>query len=71
MYGLQGLPVVKVNGDRFSKFWDCNSFNTKLKPLIAAICKAYTGSPKPQACKEVDTHAAIVSNIRAQRDYQP
>mgnify|MGYP001166544709 CR=1 FL=1 len=49
-YGMQGLPVVWLNGERISSFWDCNSYGTQMRPLISAICEAYQGSEKPEAC---------------------
>eukprot|EP00756_Hemistasia_phaeocysticola_P050672 Hpha_TRINITY_DN25869_c0_g1::TRINITY_DN25869_c0_g1_i1::g.19932::m.19932/K08059/IFI30, GILT; interferon, gamma-inducible protein 30 len=50
-YGMTGLPIVKVNGQRFSKFWDCNSYETSYhQDLVKAICDAYTGTDKPAAC---------------------
>ena len=50
-YGMKGLPVLKVNGKFFSKFWDCDSFKTEYHTaLIKAICEAYTGTDKPAAC---------------------
>eukprot|EP01060_Flectonema_neradi_P019359 TRINITY_DN2645_c0_g1_i11.p1 TRINITY_DN2645_c0_g1~~TRINITY_DN2645_c0_g1_i11.p1 ORF type:complete len:216 (+),score=54.66 TRINITY_DN2645_c0_g1_i11:52-699(+) len=50
-YGLEGLPIVKVNGKMFSKFWDCDSFESSYHSnLIKAICDAYTGDDKPAAC---------------------
>lgn len=58
VYGLQGLPVVHVNGERVSKFWDCDSYDTKLVPLITSICNAYSGTPKPRICQNS-------TNIRA------
>ena len=60
-YGMQGLPVVRVNGDKFSHFWDCNSHSTKLNSLITAICDAYEGSPKPSACAATDKDSHVES----------
>ena len=49
-YGMQGLPVVWLNAERISSFWDCNSYSTQMRPLISAICDAYEGNEKPEAC---------------------
>ena len=49
-YGMQGLPVVWVNEDRISEFWDCNSHQTNSEIVISRICAAYHGNEKPDAC---------------------
>eukprot|EP01061_Rhynchopus_euleeides_P002936 TRINITY_DN1226_c2_g1_i2.p1 TRINITY_DN1226_c2_g1~~TRINITY_DN1226_c2_g1_i2.p1 ORF type:complete len:238 (+),score=111.33 TRINITY_DN1226_c2_g1_i2:87-716(+) len=52
-YGLRGLPVVKVNGKLFSKFWDCDSYKADYhKALVQEVCAAYTGTDKPAACSQ-------------------
>ena len=45
-YGLQGLPVVEVNGKVVSTFFSCHVSMTK---VIDAICSNLK-DPKPQAC---------------------
>eukprot|EP01062_Namystynia_karyoxenos_P026838 TRINITY_DN20732_c0_g1_i1.p1 TRINITY_DN20732_c0_g1~~TRINITY_DN20732_c0_g1_i1.p1 ORF type:complete len:228 (+),score=87.30 TRINITY_DN20732_c0_g1_i1:70-753(+) len=54
-YILQGLPVVKIAGKRFSKIGDSvpsqmSDTAAYQKRLVAAICAAYTGQPRPAAC---------------------
>jgi len=51
-YGMQGLPVVWLNGEQISNFFDCNSYGTEMRPLISSICEAYEGTEKPPACGE-------------------
>jgi hypothetical protein len=46
-----GLPVVWVNGTRFSTFEQCSASNAKYQAdLIKAVCKASTATPLPPAC---------------------
>ena len=46
-YGMQGLPVVRVNGKQISKFWDCH---VPVAHVIAEVCAAYTGPKRPAKC---------------------
>ena len=57
VYGKQGLPVVWVNGTLFSKFWDCNSYQNQLQPLIKQICDVYDGVNPPSACLNISDSA--------------
>jgi hypothetical protein len=50
VYGMQGLPVVWVDGEAISDFWDCDSFSTKQSGLIQAVCGSYAGDERPEAC---------------------
>lgn len=53
-YGLQGLPVVWVDGELFSVFFDCNNSKPEYqKELISKICKSSTADPLPLACKQL------------------
>ena len=48
---LSGLPVVWVNGTRFSTFEQCSASNGKYQAdLIKMICAASTANPLPAAC---------------------
>ena len=48
-YGIQGLPVVWINDERFSTFEDCTAYQTKMVPFINKICDVYEGPP-PDGC---------------------
>ena len=50
IFGLHGLPPVHVNGERASRFWDCDSNVNRLAEVTQAVCSAYTGSTKPIGC---------------------
>jgi len=51
-YGIKGLPVVWVNGELFSRFFDCDASTEKYnEALIAAICDANDSDDVPDACK--------------------
>ncbi len=49
-YGMQGLPVVWINGERHSEFWDCNSHSDALTGLIDLVCDLYAGPAAPEVC---------------------
>ena len=52
-YGIEGLPVVWVNESRFSTFWDCDAYETKMVPLVERICDVYksmNNGPLPPDC---------------------
>ena len=58
IYGIEGLPVVWVNGTRFSTFWDCDSYDTQMIPFVQQICQVYESlndAPPPPDCNTVRT----------------
>ena len=50
VYGMEGLPVVWVDGETISEFWDCDSYSTQQSGLIEAVCDAYGGVELPSGC---------------------
>lgn len=51
VYGYEGLPVVWINGTRFSKFEQCDASKASYQQeFIATVCAASTRRPLPVAC---------------------
>ena len=51
VYGYEGLPVVWINGTRFSKFEQCDASKASYQQdFIAAVCAASAVRPLPAAC---------------------
>jgi hypothetical protein len=52
LYGLKGLPLVLIDGELFSSFFDCDASSEKyVEDLIGAICAAFDGGEDaPAAC---------------------
>ena len=52
-YGLAGLPVVWINGQLFSHFFDCRFAGRERyqHALLEAICAASGAAVLPEACK--------------------
>jgi len=56
VYGYDGLPVVWINGTRFSTFEQCSASNSKYQAeFIKAVCAASTVSPLPPVCKQASS----------------
>lgn len=53
VYGYEGLPVVWINGTRFSQFEQCEASSKKYQAdFIKAVCAASTADPLPSACHQ-------------------
>lgn len=51
VYGYEGLPVVWINGTRFSSFEQCEASSKDYQAkFIKAVCVASTARPLPNAC---------------------
>ena len=61
-YGLQGLPVVEVNGKVVSSFFSCH---VSMDKVVSAICEALPQGERPDMCTTAKERFAVFAECDA------